>query len=148
MPAVLQIEDKTGDFNRHYHRSSDTLAHMNLPYWHRQIRALVAGVAALAVPVVPRTPGPSWTSPPAPTAQPTALSSISPSATEPPATASATINPTSVTPPSPPTALPGPATLPATATESRPTPPPASVTPEATRQEFAAGIWLPLVVAR
>jgi hypothetical protein len=51
IPAVLQIEDMAGDFNRYYHTSGDTAGHMDQAYWVAQIKALVASMAQFAGPV-------------------------------------------------------------------------------------------------
>ncbi len=119
VPAVLQIEDKTGDFNPQYHRQGDTLANMTLGYWQDHIRALTAAAAVLAEPVplvlpsptvpasgTPSLPATTATSPPASstatstsppasatarlTEEPTSAASRTPSTTHEPTTAIAT----------------------------------------------------------
>jgi hypothetical protein len=49
--SVLQIEDMENEFNPYYHSPEDSIAHMNLDYWTEQIKATVAIIAHLAVPV-------------------------------------------------------------------------------------------------
>ncbi len=46
-PAILAIED-FGDFNPYYHRTSDTLDKLDLPYATKFVRATVAALADLA----------------------------------------------------------------------------------------------------
>ena len=129
---MLQIEDKTNDYNRFYHAAGDTVAHMDHAYYVAMVRAVVACVAHLAEPVsalrptatatarptatdVPTPaatetplPIPTGTRSPAPT--PTATSTVTPddrstvtaTATPPVPSVSATAPPTSPTPTVPP----------------------------------------------
>ena len=48
-PAILAIEDYTGgDFNTHYHRSTDRLQHFNMPYYVNFVKASMGTAARLA----------------------------------------------------------------------------------------------------
>ena len=50
VPSVQQIEDKTGDFNAHYHAAGDTVAHMDPAYWQAMMQGLVATIATWSGP--------------------------------------------------------------------------------------------------
>lgn len=48
-PAILAIEDYTGgDFNTHYHRSTDRLQYFNMPYYTNFVKASIGTAARLA----------------------------------------------------------------------------------------------------
>jgi hypothetical protein len=80
VPAVLQIENLTSDFNPYYHGIGDTVAHMDHDYFIAQTRSLVASMTHLAglvgslptqqpTQALPTAPLPTQT--PEPTQQPT-----------------------------------------------------------------------------
>jgi hypothetical protein len=50
-PAICMIEDYQGDFNAYYHTTGDTMAKLNWPYFTAAVRATVATLGQLALPV-------------------------------------------------------------------------------------------------
>lgn len=47
-PAIFAIEDDVGDFNPHYHTTSDQRQYLNIPYFTTYVKAVVATAAHLA----------------------------------------------------------------------------------------------------